>query len=105
MISEHPDGQQPDPVDMDALTFLDEPVTDVPPPATADNVKVPRTYRLPVDLGQWIAATAQAKGVRPSDLVRDLLELGRASYQQVDRPVSMADVLSAIMSVRPRDAA
>jgi hypothetical protein len=104
-MSEHTSGQQPDPVDMDALTFLDEPVIDVPPPATADNVKVPRTYRLPVEFDQWITATAQAKGVRPSDLVRDLLELGRAAYEQVDRPVSMADVLAAIMSVRPRDAA
>jgi hypothetical protein len=104
-MSEHTDGQQPDLVNMDALTFLDEPVTDVPPPATADNVKVPRTYRLPVELDQWIAATARAKGVRPSELVRDLLELGRVAYEQVDRPVSMADVLSAIMSVRPRDAA
>lgn len=103
-MSEHPD-QQPDPVDMDALTFLDEPVTDLPPPATAENVKVPRTYRLPVELDQWIATTARAKGVRPSDLVRDLLELGRAAHEQADRPVSLADVLSAIMSVRPRDAA
>jgi hypothetical protein len=104
-MSEHTDGQQPDPVGMEALTFLDEPVTNIPPPATADNVKVPRTYRLPVELDQWIAVTSQANGVRPSDLVRDLLELGRAAYAQADRPVSMADVLSAIMSVRPRDAA
>jgi hypothetical protein len=104
-MSERADGRQPDPVDMDALTFLDEPVTNIPPPATADNVKVPRTYRLPVELDQWIAVTAQDKGVRPSDLVRDLLELGRAAYTQTDRPVSMADVISAIMSVRPRDAA
>jgi hypothetical protein len=104
-MSEHAEDQQPDPVNMDALTFLDEPVTDIPPPATPDNVKVPRTYRLPAELDQWITATAHAKGVRPSDLVRDLLELGRVTYTHNDRPVSMADVLTAIMSVQPRDAA
>jgi hypothetical protein len=97
--------QQPDPIDMDSLTFTDEQVTDVPPPATEAKVKVPRTYRLSFELDQWITKTADAKGLRPSDVVRDLLELGRAAYVQVDRPVSMADVLSAVMSVRPRDAA
>jgi hypothetical protein len=97
--------QQPDPVDMDALVFTDEPVTDLPPPATVANVMVPRSYRLPFALDEWITRTAAEKGVQPSDLVRDLLALGRAAYERVDRPVSLAEVISAVMSVSPRDAA
>lgn len=97
---------QPEPIDVDKLTFTTEAVGVVPAPAASpDEVKVTRSYRLPVELDQWIARTAAAKGVKPAVLVRDLLELGRAAYHQADRPVSMADVLAALAAVRPRDAA
>ena len=54
---------------------------------------------------QWITQTAAAKGMQRSALVRNLLELGRGVFEGADRPVSMADVLSALASVRPHDAA
>ena len=98
-------SDQPGAIDMHNLTFTDEHVEDVPPPAGPDDVKVARSYRLPVELDQWINQTASAKGITPSVLVRDLLELGRAAYQEADRPVSLADVLRALASVRSRDAA
>ena len=98
-------GVEPAPVDMLGLTFTDAPVDDLPPAAGPDDVKVVRSYRLPVDLDQWINETAAAKGIKPSTLVRDLLELGRAAYQDADRAVSLADVLRALASVRSKDAA
>jgi hypothetical protein len=98
-------SEQPDAIDLDNLIFTDEPVTDIPPVAGPDDIKVARSYRLPVELDQWIITTAAAKGVKPSTLVRDLLELGRAAYQNADRPVSLADVLAALAAVRSRDAA
>jgi hypothetical protein len=97
--------QQPDPVDVDHLTYTDDPVPALPPPGRPDDVKVPRTFRLPVDLDSWITATATAKGVQRSDLVRDLLELGREAFEGADRQISLADVLSALASIRSRDAA
>lgn len=98
-------SDQPGAIDMHNLTFTDEPVEDVPAPAGPDDVKVVRSYRLPVELDQWINQTASANGIKPAVLVRDLLELGRAAYQEADRAVSLADVLRALASVRSRDAA
>lgn len=98
-------GVEPAPVDMAGLTFTDAPVDDVPAPAGPDDVKVVRSYRLPVELDAWIVQTASSKGIKPSTLVRDLLELGRAAYQDADRAVSLADVLRALASVRSQDAA
>jgi hypothetical protein len=98
-------SDQPDAVDMHNLTFTDEPVLDAPTPAHPDDVKVARSYRLPVELDRWISQTARAKGVKPAAIVRELLELGRVAYEQADRRVSMADVLAALASVRSGDAA
>lgn len=101
----HLSNQQPGAVDVHGLTFTDAPVDNVPPAAGPDDIKVARSYRLPIDLDQWIAQTAADKGIKPSTLVRDLLELGRAAYQDADRAVSLADVLRALASIRSKDAA
>lgn len=98
-------GAEPAPVDMAGLTFTDALAEDVPPQAGPDDVKVVRSYRLPVELDAWIVQTASSKGIKPSTLVRDLLELGRAAYQDADRAVSLADVLRALATVRSKDAA
>ena len=99
-------SEQPAGVDMHSLTFTDEPAGEVPPrPRGPDDVKVPRTYRLPVELDEWITRTASTRGVQRSDLVRNLLELGRGVFESADRPVSMAAVLSALASIPPHDAA
>ena len=96
--------QQPDPVDMEHLTYVDGPVLDLPPAGRPDDVKVPRTFRLPVDLDAWITTTAADKGVQRSDFVRDLLELGREAFEGADRQISLADVLTALASIRSRAA-
>ena len=98
-------SEQPQPIDLDDLTFDDQPAVDVPAPPHPDEVMVARSYRLPVDLDHWITQAATAKGIKPSVLVRDLLELGRAAIQDTDRKVSLADVLRALASVRSPDAA
>src|SRR3954451_13848049 len=99
--------QQPDPVDMDNLTFGDGPMDVVlPAPPRPDDIKVPRSYRLPVDLDQWITRTAAARGQKPSDFVRDMLRLARSVLDpENDRQVSMADVLRALATVHTHDAA
>jgi hypothetical protein len=74
--------QQPDPVDLGHLAYTDEPAPDLPP-AGPDDIEVPRTFRLPVELNSSITTTATA-GSRQS---------------------SLADVLSALVSIRSRDAA
>jgi hypothetical protein len=98
-------SEQPNPVDMHHLTFDDKAAGGLPEPPGVDDVMVARSYRLPVELDQWIIQTASTKGVKPSTLVRDLLELGRAAVQETDRKVSLADVLRALASVRSPDAA
>lgn len=95
---------EPASVDMLSLKFTVGPFVDLPAAASPDDVKVVRGYRLPVDLDQWINQTASTKGIKPSTLVRDLLELGRAAYQDADRAVCLADVLRALASVRSNDA-
>jgi hypothetical protein len=98
--------QQPDPVDMDSLTFVDGTLDVVLPVPGPDDIKVPRSYRLPVDLDQWITQTAAAKGQKPSDFVRDMLRLARSVLErESDRQVSMADVLRALATVHTHDAA
>lgn len=98
---------QPDPVDMDALTFLEQPAMVVPAaPQSADDVMVPRSYRIPVDLDAWITAGAAGAGQKPSEFVRDMLRLARhVMEREGDRTVSMADVLRALAAVRPYEAA
>jgi len=99
-------SEQPAGTDMDALTFTGEPAGEAPPrPRGPEEVKVPRTYRLTAELDEWITRTAADRGWQRSDLVRNLLELGRGVFEGADRPVSMADVLSALASVRSHGAA
>ena len=43
-------------------------------------MKVPRTYLLSAELDQWITQTVGARGLQRSDLVRNLLELGRGVF-------------------------
>lgn len=97
-------------IDMDALVFTDEtpdPDPDaVPPrPQPGEEVKVVRSYRIPVELDTWLGAEAHARGITRSDLVRDLIELGRHTLTNADRPISLADAIRALTGIRPLDAA
>jgi hypothetical protein len=96
-------GEQPGAIDTYNLRYVDEPVPELPAPGA--EVMIARSYRLPVELDQWITATAAGRGIKPSVLVRDLMELGRSAYEGADRPVSLAEVLTALASLRSRPAA
>jgi len=61
---------------------------------------VVRSLRLPTDLDQRVKAVAQARGVAMSALVREWIELELAALEQ-DQPISRADALRALASLRP----
>ena len=89
-------------VDMNQLTFLDEEPTEVPPRlADGEDVKVVRSYRISVELDRWLTSEAQVRAISNSELVRELLELGRATSERADRPISLADALRALSGLRP----
>ena len=83
---------------MDGLTFSEESAELPPPPA--EPVMVVRSLRLPTDLDQRVKAVAQARGVPMSALVREWIELELAALEQ-DQPISRADALRALASLRP----
>jgi hypothetical protein len=105
MNSETTGGRDPLEVDMDTLTFLDEPAELPPALQPGEEVKVVRSYRIPLGLDQWLTEQAKARGTTNSDLVRELLELGRHTLETADRPISLADAIRALATVRPLDAA
>jgi predicted DNA-binding protein len=89
-------------IDVENLTFVDEPVPELPPPGA--DVMVVNSSRIPVELDQWIKRTADHRGVKESVIVRELLELGRSAYEGADRAVTLAEVMAALASIRTRDA-
>ncbi len=93
-------------VDMETLTFLDGAATELPPDLLpGEDIKVVRSYRIPLSLDQWITEQARARNTSNSELVRELLELGRQTVEGTDRPISLADALRALATIRPLDAA
>lgn len=90
-------------IDVENLTFVDEPVPELPPPGA--DVMVVNSSRIPVELDQWIKRTADHRGVKESVIVRELLELGRSAYEGADRAVTLAEVMAALASIRTRDTA
>lgn len=95
-------------LDLEALTFVGEvPQDELPPaPESTSDVLVVRTYRVSVEMDEWITRTTREHEIRSnSEMVRELLELGRAAIESNDRQVSMADVLRALAQVRSRNAA
>jgi hypothetical protein len=94
--------QTPHDVDMEHLTFIEGDPPVIPPRLRAgDEIKVIRSYRIPVELDSWLTGEATTRGVTRSDLVRDLLELGRTALVNADRPISLADAIRALTGVRP----
>jgi hypothetical protein len=105
-MSDTPVDIGPTAVDMDTLTFLDEAPTELPPDLhPGEDIKVVRSYRIPLSLDQWLTEQARARNTNNSELVRELLELGRQTLEGADRPISLADALRALATVRPLDAA
>jgi len=90
-------------IDIDALSLVDD-LFDPPPsrrPSAEQRgeAKVVRSYRIPTELDQWLTAQARERGVSNSDLVRDLLELGRSTVEGSDRTISLADAIRALAAV------
>ncbi len=83
---------------MEGLQYTDEPAP--LPPRPGDEVMVVRSLRLPLDLDRRLKVAAQARGVPMSTLVREWIELELAALEQ-DRPISRADALRALASLRP----
>ena len=94
-LPERPEDVQPF---MDGLTFSEE--TAELPPRPTEPVMVVRSLRLPVDLDQRVKAAAQGRGVAMSALVREWIELELTALEQ-DQPISRADALRALASLRP----
>ena len=91
-------SQNPDEF-MDSLTFG----ADAPAPPIPDEehpVMVVRSVRWPLALDARLKAAAQARGVSMSQLVRDWVELELTALEN-DQPISRADALRALASLRP----
>lgn len=97
-MTDLPERSEDVPPFMDGLTFSDE-SAELPPPPN-EPVMVVRSLRLPVELDQRLKAAAQTRGVRMSTLVREWIELELTALEQ-DQPISRADALRAVASLRP----
>jgi predicted DNA-binding protein len=67
-------------------------------------VMVVRSLRLPFELDQKLKAAAQRRGVRTSTLIREWIELELTALED-DQPISRADALRALATLRPMGAA
>jgi predicted DNA-binding protein len=97
-MTDLPERTEDVPPFMDGLKFSDE-TAELPPPAT-DPVMVVRSLRLPVELDQRLKAAAAGRGIPMSTLVREWIELELTALEQ-DQPISRADALRALASLRP----
>ncbi len=84
---------------MDELTFGPERAELPPVPGTEESMVV-RSLRLPLDLDRRLKAAAAARGVAMSTLVREWIELELTTLER-DQPISRADALRALASLRP----
>ncbi len=83
-----------------ALTYDDSlPVPELPK-ATENNVMVVKTFRLPMRLDEQLKAIAERRGVDVSALLRDWVA-EMVAADSADVPVSLADVIRAVASLRP----
>jgi hypothetical protein len=72
---------------------------ELPPPPEGEPMVV-RSLRLPLALDRRIKAAATARQVSVSTLLREWIELGLAALKN-DQPISRADALRALASLRP----
>ena len=88
---------------MESLEFDGDAPEDEVPPRDAP-IMVVRSLRLPSELDQRLKAVAQRRGVPTSTLVREWIELELTALED-DQPISRADALRALASLRPMGAA
>lgn len=83
---------------LERLEFGDAPSTIVPP-APEGEVMAVRSIRWSADFDVRVKAAAKARGVSVSALIRDLVELELTALEN-DQPISRADALRALASLR-----
>ena len=88
---------------MESLEFGADAAEDEVPPRDMP-IMVVRSLRLPSELDQRLKAAAKRRGVRTSTLVREWIELELVALED-DQPISRADALRALASLRPMGAA
>jgi predicted DNA-binding protein len=88
---------------MESLEFDGEAAEDEVPPRDLP-IMVVRSLRLPSELDQKLKAAARRRGVRTSTLVREWIELELTALED-DQPISRADALRALATLRPMGAA
>jgi predicted DNA-binding protein len=88
---------------MESLEFGEDASEEELPPRGAP-VMVVRSLRLPFELDQRLKAAAQRRGVPTSTLLREWIELELTGLED-DQPISRADALRALATLRPMGAA
>lgn len=76
-------------------------------PDNEDDMLVVTSLRIPLSLHRQLKAYADAHSAKPSVLIREWIELHLSATDE-DRPISLADAIRALASLRPtehRDAA
>jgi len=84
---------------MESLEFGED-ASDEELPARGAPVMVVRSLRLPFDLDRRVKTAAERRGVPTSTLIREWIELELAALGD-DEPISRADALRALASLRP----
>ena len=83
---------------LESLEFGPEAADELPAPGSP--VMVVRSLRLPFELDRRLKAAAERRGVPTSTLVREWIELELTALED-DQPISRADALRALASLRP----
>jgi hypothetical protein len=83
---------------MDGLRF--GATVEAPPVPDPDEVMVVRSVRWSLGLDARLKAAAAARGISMSQLIRDWVELELSALED-DQPISRADALRALASLRP----
>jgi predicted DNA-binding protein len=88
---------------VESLEFGADATEEELPPRGA-TVMIVRSLRLPFELDRRVKAAAERRGVPTSTLVREWIELELTALED-DQPISRADALRALASLRPIGAA
>ncbi|WP_433212060.1 CopG family transcriptional regulator [Dactylosporangium sp. CS-047395] len=80
------------------ITYTDEPAA-LPPKPDGETMAV-YSVRLPTDTAEQLATVAASRGVKPSTLMRQMIEQCLATEAN-DHPISLADALRALTTLRP----
>ena len=86
---------EPPPAPQDEQALLDS----LPP--AGSTVMVVRSLRLPVELEQAVAAAAKAAAVPKTTWIRQAIEMALAVQAEDDQPISRAEALRALTTLRP----